>query len=200
MAQKKIEAIPEVDVKTVPQAAEESIAEVSFVNTFWEQYELSQERARKLRESREDAYLNSVKEVIKFNKQYRKSVAKLYDQARKTNKEMVSEVAQQVNIRKEDAKAEAVPNNDREELKKQLREVSSQLETLALTPVKTFFQFVEQMEDNFVKNTEAGIGYARERRNAWLQVRKEYVKLARNTHLDLVERGKNSFKELVKTK
>ncbi|MBS4212071.1 MULTISPECIES: hypothetical protein [Neobacillus] len=199
MAQKKIEAIPEVDVKTVPQAAEESIAEVSFVNTFWEQYELSQERARKLRESREDAYLNSVKEVIKFNKQYRKSVAKLYDQARKTNKEMVSEVAQQVNFRKEDAKDEAVPNNDREELKKQLSEVSSQLEILALTPVKTFFQFVEQMEDNFVKNTEAGIGFARERRNAWLQVRKEYVKLARNTHLDLVERGKNSLKELVKS-
>lgn len=199
MAQKKIEAIPEVDVKTVPQAAEESIAEVSFVNTFWEQYEMTQERARKLRESREDAYLNSVKEVIKFNKQYRKSVAKLYDQARKTNKEMVSEVAQQVNLRREDTKAEAVPNNDREELKKQLSEVSKQLEILALTPVKTFFQFVEQMEDDFVKNTEAGIGYARDRRNAWLQVRKEYVKLARNTHLDLVERGKNSLKELVKT-
>jgi uncharacterized C2H2 Zn-finger protein len=56
------------------------------------------------------------------------------------------------------------------------------------------------VEENVEKNAESNIAFARERRSAWLEVRKEYVKLARDTHLNLVERGKSSIKELVKTK
>jgi glutamyl-tRNA reductase len=197
MAQKKMETVPEVEVKETPEV------NGSFVTTFWDQYELSRERSEKLRESREDAYLNAIREVIKFNKQYRKSLSKLYDQTKKTNKEMVNEVVHQLNSRKEEMKEEAaavVPENDREELKKQLKEVSGQLEKLALTPVQSFVQIFEQLEDNFEKNAESNITFARERRNAWLEVRKEYVKLARDMHLNLVERSKNSLKELVKTR
>jgi hypothetical protein len=203
MAQKKNEAVLTADDKMIP-SAEESKAAGSFVDTFWDQYEISRERALKLRENREDAFLNAVKEVIKFNKQYRKSIAKLYDQTKKTNKEMVSGLIHQFSSEKdemkEEVKVDEVHAGDREELKKQLKEVSGQLEKLALTPIKSVFQIIDELEDNFEKNTESSIEFNRERRNAWLQVRKEYVNLVRNTHINLVDRGKNGIKELVKAK
>ena len=195
MAQKKNESV---------SAIEEAPAVGSFVETFWDRYELSRERARSLREDREDAYLNAVKEVIKFNKHYRKSVAKLYEQSKKTNKEMVTEMMQQFTSNKdemkEEVKIEASPSHDREELRKQLREVSGQLEKLALTPIKSTFQIIDQLEDRFEKDAETKISYVRERRNAWLQVRKEYVKLARKAHYSIVDRGMSSIKELVKAR
>lgn len=202
MAQKKSEAVQAAEDKFIP--AEEPRAENVFVETLWNQYEHSLERARQLRETREDAYINALKEVIKFNKQYRKSLANLYDQAKKTNNEVVSELVQQINARREDmmkeeAKIEADILSEREELKVQLKEVTKQLENLALTPVKSVFQIIDQLEDNFEKNTEANIAYARERRNAWQQVTNEYVKMARNAHNEIVNRAKNSVKELVKS-
>jgi hypothetical protein len=198
MAQKKNDTVLNANDKMI-SSAEESRVVGSFVDTFWEQYEISRERALKVREKREDAFLNTVKEVIKFNKQYRKAFAKLYDQSKKTNKEMVSELMHQFSFENDEMKEE-VHASDREELKKQLKEVSGQLEKLALTPIKSVFQIIDQVEDNFEKNTESNIGFNRERRNAWLQVRKEYVNLARNTHINLVDRSMNGIKELVKAR
>lgn len=197
MAQKKNESVADVEEKVVPSVVEKPAG--SFVNTLWEQYELSTERADKLRENREDVYINAIREVIKFNKQYRKSIAELYDQGKKTNKELVTEAMQQLEARKAEVQEESVPRSEREELKTQLKEVSGQLEKLALTPVKAFFQVVDQLEDNFAKNAESNVAYARERRHAWLQVRKEYIQLAKKAHLNLLDRGKRSVKELVKT-
>jgi predicted acyl esterase len=204
MAQKKSENVLAVEEKMIP-AAEEPNNEGLFVDTLWNQYEQSLERSRKLRETREDAYLNALKEVIKFNKQYRKSLSNLFEETKKTNKEVVSGFMQQINARreemmKEEERVEAEMMNEREELKHQLKEVSQQLEHLALTPIKSVFQIIDQLEDNFEKSTEANIAYGRERRNAWQQVTNEYVKLARNTHNEIVNRGKNSVKELLKTK
>ncbi|NRD78645.1 hypothetical protein HPT25_14890 [Bacillus sp. BRMEA1] len=203
MAQKKSDAALAVAEKEMPKTAEsrtelEFPAEGSFVNTFWDQVERSREHVRKLRESREDAYLTAVREVINFNKKYRNSIAKLYEQTKKTNKEMVSELTQQINTRKEEIMEADVQTTDREELKKQLKEVSGQLEKLAFTPVRSIFQLIDGLEERFEKNAETSIAFARGRRNAWFEVRREYVNLARNTHLNLVERGKNSLKELVK--
>lgn len=203
MAQKKSETVLAVAEKEIPTVVESpTVVEPqtggSFVNTFWDQVERSRERANQLRENREDAYLNAVREVIKFNKQYRKSIAKLYEQSKKTNQEMVTELSQQINVRKEEVKNETAQTNEREDLKNQLKEVSEQFEQLALTPIRSVFQIIDQMENGFGKNAEESVAFARERRNAWFEVRKEYVKLARNTHLNLVERGKNSLRELVK--
>lgn len=226
MAQKKSEAVLVLDEKVKPQAEEskasvldvkmkpsaeeskdpvleqnvetleeESNASSSFVNTLWDQYEQSRERVEQLRENLEDTYLKALKEVLQFNKQYRNSISKIYEQTRKTNKEMVSQVMQQINSRSEDVKL----GSGREELQNQVKEVSGQLEKLALTPFRSFFTIVDQLEDNFEKSAEASVSYARESRNAWLQVRKDYVKLAKNAHINLVERGKNSIRELVKT-
>jgi hypothetical protein len=203
MAQKKSENVQAVEEKMIP-AAEEPNKEGLFVDTLWNQYEQSLERARQLRESREDAYVKALKEVIKFNKQYRKSLGNLYDQTKKTNKEVVSGLMEQMNARREqlikdEEKIEAEMMNEKVELKEQLKEVSNQLENLALTPIKSVFQIIDQLEDNFEKSTEANIDYARERRNAWQQVTNEYVKMARSTHNEIVNRGKNSVKELFKT-
>jgi hypothetical protein len=203
MAQKKSESVLAVEEKMIP-AAEENKNEGLFVDTLWNQYEQSLERARQLRESREDAYVKALKEVIKFNKQYRKSLGNLYEQTKNTNKEVVSGLMEQMNARREqlikdEEKIEAEMMNERVELKDQLKEVSNQLENLALTPIKSVFQIIDQLEDNFEKSTEANIDYARERRNAWQQVTNEYVKMARSTHNEIVNRGKNSVKELFKT-
>ncbi|PAE39715.1 hypothetical protein [Bacillus sp. 7884-1] len=203
MAQKKSESVLAVEEKMI-SAAEETKNEGLFVDTLWNQYEQSLERARQLRESREDAYVKALKEVIKFNKQYRKSLGNLYDQTKKTNKEVVSGLMEQMNARneqliKDEEKIEAEMMNERVELKEQLKEVSNQLENLAITPIKSVFQIIDQLEDNFEKSTEANIDYARERRNAWQQVTNEYVKMARSTHNEIVNRGKNSVKELFKT-
>jgi hypothetical protein len=203
MAQKKSENVQAVEEKMIP-AVEEPKNEGLFVDTLWNQYEQSLERARQLCESREDAYVNALREVIKFNKQYRNSLANLFEQTKKTNKEVVSGFMQQMNARREqliidEEKIEAEMMNERVELKEQLKEVSNQLENLALTPIKSVFQIIDQLEDNFEKSTEANIDYARERRNAWQQVTNEYVKMARSTHNEIVNRGKNSVKELFKT-
>jgi hypothetical protein len=203
MAQKKSESVLAVEEKMIP-AAEEHKNEGLFVDTLWNQYEQSLERTRQLRESREDAYMNALREVIKFNKQYRKSLGNLFDQTQKTNKEVVSGLMQQMNVRrlgllKDEESVEAEMMNEREELKQQLKEVSHQLENLALTPIKSVFQIIDQLEDNFEKSTEANIAYGRERRNSWQQVTNEYVKMARSTHNEIVNRGKNSVKELLKT-
>jgi hypothetical protein len=202
MAQKKSESVLAVEEKMIP-TAEEPKNEGLFVDTLWNQYEQSLERARQLRENREDAYVNALKEVIKFNKQYRKSLGNLFEQTKKTNKDVVSGLVLQLNAQKDqfmkEEKLEADILNEREELKEQLKEVSNQLENLALTPIKSVFQIIDQLEDNFEKSTEANIDYARERRNAWQQVTNEYVKMARSTHNEIVNRGKNSVKELFKT-
>jgi Polyhydroxyalkanoic acid inclusion protein (PhaP_Bmeg) len=198
MAQKKNETVQSA-VETSKPLADESVAVGSFVNTFWDQFEQSRERAEQLRENREDAYINALREVIKFNKQFRDSVATLYQQSKKTNKDMVSELMQQLSFGKEEIKDEELPISEREELKKQFVEVSGQLEKLALTPIKSIFHLVDQMEDNFEKNAESSVAYGRDRRNAWLQVRKEYVKFARDAHMNLVDRSKSSLKELIKT-
>jgi hypothetical protein len=204
MAQKKSENVQEVEEKMIP-AVEEPKNEDLFVDTLWNQYEQSLERARQLRENREDAYVNALREVIKFNKQYRNSLANLFEQTKKTNKEVVSGFMQQMSARREqlmkdEERIEAEMMNEREELKEQIKEVSHQLENLALTPIKSVFHIIDQLEDNFEKSTEANIGYGRERRNAWQQVTNEYVKMARNTHNEIVNRGKNSVKELLKVR
>ncbi|MEH7113868.1 hypothetical protein V7124_15955 [Neobacillus niacini] len=201
MAQKKSEAVEE---KMIP-TAEEPKNEGLFVDTLWNQYEQSLERARKLRDNREDAYMNALREVIKFNKQYRKSLGNLFEQTKKTNQEVFSGLMQQINARREEMMKEEVQEeaeivNEREELKHQLKEVGQQLENLALTPIKSVFQIIDQLEDNFEKSTEANIAYSRERRNAWQLVTNEYVKMARSVHGEIVDRGKNSVKELLKSK
>ncbi len=176
----------------------ESIPAGSFVTTFWDQYEKSSERVQQMQGRGEDAYFNALKEVIKFNKEYRNTIVQLYEQTKRTNKDVVTELLHQFNASKEALKEEIVHTSDREELKQQLTEVTGQMEKLALTPIRSIFHIVNQLEDNFENNVESNAEYARVRRSAWFEVSKEYVKKARNAHLDFVERSQNSLNELMK--
>lgn len=111
---------------------------------------------------------------------------------------MVSELMRQFSFGKEEIMDENLPINEREELKKQILEVSGQFENLALTPIKSVFHIVDQLEDNFEKNAESSVAFGRDQRNAWRQVGKEYIKFARDTHLNIIDKSKNSLKEFVK--
>lgn len=203
MAQKKNEAVSAANDNIIV-TAEETNAGGLFVNTFWDLFEQSSARTRQVRESQEDAYIKALREVIKFNKQYRKSIANLYEQSKKTNNDIVTGLMNQFTSSKEVmnevVSLDSAQTFESEELKNQLKEVTNQLENLALTPIKSVVHLIDQFEDNIEKNAESGIEYSRERRDAWQQVEDEYVKLARNTHYDMVERGKNSLKELVKAR
>lgn len=165
------------------------------VDTLWNQYEQSLDRARKLRESREEAYLKTVKEVIKFNKEFRKSLSDLYAESRKTNSEIVKGVSS--NFAKKD---EAKQVTDTPELTKQVKEVTDRLEKLAVTPIKSTFDLIERLEKNVEESSESYVHYARERRKGWQKVTNEYVKVARNNHKMLVNRFEESVKVLVNTK
>lgn len=177
------------------EAQEEIVLTNPFVDTLWNQYEQSLERARKLQESREEAYLNAIKEVIKFNKEFRKSLSGLYEQSKKTNSEIFKGVSN--NLMKKD---EENQENENPELKKQMKEVSERLEKLATTPIKSTFNLVERLEDNFEETSENYVHYARERRSGWQNVTNEYVKIARNNHKLLVNRLEESMKVFVKAK
>lgn len=168
-----------------------------FVNTLWDQYEQSLARFRKLRETQEDAFLNSFKEVLKFNKEYRSSIGSLYQQTRKTNLELAKGVVSNINNREE--KVEVVPKlRDFDEVTNQLKEVTQQVEKLAITPVKSTFTFIDQLEKSLEKNAESYLTYSRERRKAWQQVTDEYVKQARKTNHEAVGFVREKSKELVK--
>ena len=168
-----------------------------FVNTLWDQYEQSLERARKFRETQEDAVFNTFKEVIKFNKEYRKSVGSLYQQTRKTNRELTKGIIQNVSNREEAKKLEAKVK-DLDEVTNQLKSVTEQMEKLALTPVKSTVTFIDQFEDSLEKSAESYLVYSRERRKAWQQVTDQYVKQARKTNHEAVGFVRDKSKELIK--
>ncbi|WP_084820372.1 hypothetical protein [Mesobacillus campisalis] len=196
MMAKKNEAV-EVEKQEVA-AAEEAAASDLLVDTFWNQYETSLARARQLREVQEEAFMTAFKELVQFNKQYRKSVASLYEQSKKTNLELAKGVMQNISDRKAGKSAEEARAMDYEQVTKQLKEVTMQLEKLALTPVKSAFSIIDQLEDNVEKSAESYLAYARERRAAWQQVTNEYVKQARKVNHQVVDRVSEKSKELVK--
>lgn len=197
MAQKKSEltAVAKTDVKM-----NAPVENVTFIDTFWDQYEQSLIRARKLRENREEAYIKTLKEVMKFNREYRKSLASLYKEARKTNIEIVKGLASNLPKKEQPEQVEPKPENERAELMKQVQDVSGQLENLVLTPVKSTFGLIERLEKNIEENVENYVKYSRERREGWNHVTDEYVKLARKSHHDIVDRVGESLKVLVNAK
>ncbi|MGG1674517.1 hypothetical protein ACIFOT_02085 [Neobacillus sp. NRS-1170] len=165
-----------------------------FVDTFWNQYEQSLNRARKLRERREDAYLNAVKEAVKFNQEFRGSLANLFQTSRQTGTEIVKGVSS--NLAKRVDENQAI----RPELKDQLGEVSERIEQLTMAPLTAGLDLLQRFEENFVEGSENYVKYARERRNGWQKVSDEYLKAARENHKEVARRLEESRKVLVSSK
>jgi hypothetical protein len=187
-----VQVVKTAQKKVEPQ--EEMMVMNPFVDTFWNQYEQSLEQVRKQRETREDVYLKSVKEVIKFNQEFRKSVVSLYEETKKTSGEIVKGVSG--NFFKKEAEMEV----EQPELTKQMKEVTDRLEKLAVTPIKSTFEIVGRIEKSLEESSENYVRYARESRKGWQKVTNEYVKMAKNNHNLFVNRLEESVKVLVSTK
>lgn len=164
------------------------------VDTIWHQYEQSVDRAREFREKREDAYINTLKEVIKFNQEFRNSLSKLYETSKMTNNEMVKGVSG--NLLKKAEERNMVSH----ELTNQWEEVTNRAEKLVAAPIKASLELIERFENNLAEGGENYVNYVRERRSGWQKVTNEYVKAARTNNKKLVHRFEDSFKALAKTK
>ncbi|NRD78628.1 hypothetical protein HPT25_14805 [Bacillus sp. BRMEA1] len=165
-----------------------------FIDAFWNQYERSLNSAREVRERREEAYLKTVKEVVKFNQEFRSSLVKLYQTSKKTNDEVVKGVSS--NLLKKAEERQVVSH----ELTDQLEEVSNRAEKLAATPIKAGIKLVERFETNLVEGSENYVYYVRERRNGWQQVTNEYLQAARTNQKKFIHRLEDSLKVFVNTK
>ncbi|WP_185806849.1 hypothetical protein [Bacillus sp. HMF5848] len=166
-----------------------------FVDTFWNQYERSVARARQMREQREDAYLNALKELMQFNKEYRASVVNLYSDVRKTNTELMKQAVATMNARTEDA--EQPKSEEENEMLRQWQDVAHRAETLATTPIKSGFEMMDRLAGNLENNVESYVAYSREQRKQWEDLGDEYMKYARNTHHKVVDRLEDTMKTLV---
>lgn len=169
---------------------EEGYQVMPFVDTIWNQFALSLDWAKELQESGEEAYLKTVKETIKVNKDFRNSFLNLYQESKKTNSEIVDSVS--ALYKKNDALQIDFP-----ELTDQFRDVSDRVENLALTPIKLSFDLMDRFDNNLVENSENYVHYVRERRNDLLKVTSDYVEIAKNNHKNIVSMIEKSVKVLV---
>jgi hypothetical protein len=166
---------------------EEGYQVMPFVDTLWNQFGLSLDWAKELQESGEEAYLKTVKETIKVNKDFRNSFLNLYQESKKTNSEIVDSVS--ALYKKND-----VLQIDFPELTDQFRDVSDRVENLALTPIKLSFDLMDRFDNNLVENSENYVHYVRERRNDLLKVTSDYVEIAKNNHKNIFSMIEKSVK------
>lgn len=174
-------------VKKAAEVKEEGYQVMPFVDTIWNQFALSLDWAKELQESGEEAYLKTVKETIKFNKDFRNSFLNLYQESKKTNSEIVDSVS--AHYKKND-----VLQIDFPELTDQFRDVSDRVENLALTPIKLSFDLMDRFDNNLVENSENYVHYVRERRNDLLKVTSDYVEIAKNNHKNIFSMIEKSIK------
>jgi hypothetical protein len=174
-------------VKKAAEVKEEGYQVMPFVDTIWNQFALSLDWAKELQESGEEAYLKTVKETIKFNKDFRNSFLNLYQESKKTNSEIVDSVS--ALYKKND-----VLQIDFPELTDQFRDVSDRVENLALTPIKLSFDLMDRFDNNLVENSENYVHYVRERRNDLLKVTSDYVEIAKNNHKNIFSMIEKSVK------
>lgn len=160
----------------------------SYVETLWGQYEQMLDQAKQLRESGEETYLKSVKDVIKLNKDFRKSIFDLYTVSRKSNREIVDGLSSNFEI-----------NEGLNQYTQQVEEISERLENLAKTPIQFSVNLIESLEKNVEESSEAYVRYSRESQRVWGNVTNEYMKIAKNNHKILVNQLEESVKVLFGT-
>ncbi|WP_312471188.1 hypothetical protein [Neobacillus sp.] len=173
---------------------EEAVETNRVVDTLWNQYEQSLDRARKYRESREEGYLNTIKEVIRFNQEFRGSLANLFQASKETNNEIMKGVSSALFKKAEDKQV------IRPELTEQFDELSSRFKQLAATPIAAGLDLIVRLEDKLEESSENYVNFARQRRQGFQKVTDGYVQVARNNHNKLVHRFEESLKVLVDAK
>ncbi|MGG3468422.1 hypothetical protein ABES02_13165 [Neobacillus pocheonensis] len=188
---KKVE-VPKVEIQNVDQQKETSYVTDSFIETFWDQFEVAVSRTREYRAQRQELYLKAIKETTKFNGVYRKTLKGLFEQATKFNSDLRKGLPQNSIITTNESTQEVT-----ESLKDQVSEAASKLEELYLTPINTAFDLVERAEKLVERNSESFIEYTNGALNAWEAVTDNYLKQIRKTHQNIAHRLEDSMRVLV---
>ncbi|WP_077210994.1 hypothetical protein [Bacillus dakarensis] len=162
----------------------------SFVNTLLEQYEAAQIRARKLGESRKEAYIKALQETTNFSSEYRKAILSFYDQAKQANRDVFSQY-QNRNT------AEPI-SEEKQAFRTQLRDVTSRWENLMLTPLRSSFNIMERLEKTAVENSQAYLDYQQKQRAELSETTNEYMKYTLEAQRKILRRVEDSYKVLVK--
>ncbi|WP_209123725.1 hypothetical protein [Alkalihalobacillus sp. BA299] len=166
----------------------------TFVETFWDQLEESLSRLSKENDERSEAYLNAIKQMNKFNGDYRNTIRGLYEESKSTNEELLKGFSSSISER-----LEKEPSQNSQEFVQQWRDLASRFEEMALTPVNQTFNMIERIEKRVEQNTEEYIKYSRNRRAAWTSVTNEYIKILREQNKAFAGRMEESFRTLVQT-
>lgn len=174
------------------KAQESQYVSDTFVRTLWDQFEEAVSRTREVREQQRTAFLNAMKETLKFNEVTRNTLKTIFEETNKTNKELVSEIA---NSNTGLANNTEVTERFRPVLD-QWNGVASRFNELATTPVKASFDILEGIEKQLEKSTESYISYAKQTQESWDSVADEYIKVSRNYHEDFAHRLEDSYRTL----
>lgn len=161
--------VAETETPMNAEVQEEVFQSSTYVESLWNQYEQLLDGARNFHNRSEDVYLKTVKDVIKLNKQYRKSVADFYTGAKTTNREIIKGVSS--NLAKMN-----VLNQETDNLTNKAEEVSERLVQLAATPIKLTVGLIEQVEDKVEETSETLVHYSREGRKSLQKMTDEYMK------------------------
>jgi hypothetical protein len=164
----------------------------SLVDTFWNQFEQSMDQARNFNERSEESYLNSIKEVVKFNQQFRGTFAGLFQTSKQLGSGLVKDVSSSLKVEENQAVSP--------ELMGQFSELSERLEELTMSPVAASLELIQRFEENLVEGSERYVHYARELREGLQKVTDGYMYLAKDTNKNLVHRLEESGKDLVTVK
>ncbi|WP_078428118.1 hypothetical protein [Alkalihalobacterium alkalinitrilicum] len=166
----------------------------TFVETFWDQFEVALSRISKENDERSDAYLDAVKQMNKFSGDYRKTIRGLYQETRSTNDELVKGISSSIS-----EKLKREPSQHSQELYKQWRDITNKFEEISLTPLNQTFDMIERIEKRVEQNTEDYIKYSRNRRKAWSSVSNEYIQILREQNKQAVGRIEDSFRTFLRT-
>jgi hypothetical protein len=159
-----------------------------FVDTLWNQFEQSVNRAEDFRERQEDAYLQTVKQVVSFNKNVRDSFVNLYETTKQRNSTIAKGVAENITSKVESTQTVSPV------ITEQLRESTKRLEQFSETPLKLTLSYLDRLDQGVEAANENLIRFSRERRHAWQSVANGYVQAARNNHKNVVARFEESLK------
>ena len=181
MAVKIAESL-EPEVTEMKIFVEKPVVKRELIDTFWGQVEQSLQMEKKLLENQEEVYMNGMKEMLNFNKQYRKSMIGLFHQTRHTNNDLVKGLMSYLTPGKANEQAES------NELLIQVEEVYNVFEKTVLTPIENMFEMIDALEENIEKGAVSYVSYTRNTRQVWEQMTSEYVKTVKNTTNKFIER------------
>ncbi|WP_243290101.1 hypothetical protein [Bacillus sp. FJAT-47783] len=167
---------------------EEKYVTDSFVDGLWDVYESELNRARNFDIKQQDAYLSALKEATKFSKEFRNTLKSLYTEASKVNTAMATEFVNN-----------ATGNVDQssKDSQKQILDLATQLEKLALTPYQASLDLIDRVEEKMIENSEAYFDHVRQSRKVMVPHTDEYLKLVKENHKKFTHLFENSFRAFV---